>query len=127
MVINSNKVAMFLIVGFIISFVICVVFAYLWVDQSISNAYSDTSYEKTASLKSLKGLLEEEWLGMSEEALMTKLQIRVNNRPEERIVLFKDEESGLVVFDTLQFRFESGKLKNIFALGLESKLDPRAQ
>ncbi len=118
---------MFLIVGFIISFVICVVFAYLWVDQSISNAYSDTSYEKTASLKSLKGLLEEEWLGMSEEALMTKLQIRVNNRPEERIVLFKDEESGLVVFDTLQFRFESGKLKNIFALGLESKLDPRAQ
>lgn len=104
---------MFLVIGFIISFLGCVLFAYLWIDRSISLAYSDTSYEESLGFKRVLSLLENEWAEISEQELLAKLKAESARQPDERIVIFKDDESDVIVFDTIEFELESGRLKRI--------------
>lgn len=102
-----------LVIAFVICFLGCIFFAYLWIDTSISLAYSDTSYQKSLGLKHALSLLENEWVGISESELLEKLKAEAAHQPDEKIVIFKDDESDTIVFDTIYFELESGKLKRI--------------
>ncbi len=104
---------MCLVVVCIISFSGCVLFAYLWLDRSISLAYSDVSYEKYLGFERLSFIVEYEWYGISEQKLLEKLKAVSARHPDERIVIFKDNESDVIVFDTIEFELNNGRLVRI--------------
>jgi hypothetical protein len=111
--IKLNLSVVLLAIGFAISFLGCIFFAYLWIDLSISVTYSDTSYETSRGLKRVLSLLENEWRGISEQELLEKLNAEADRQSDEKILMFKDDESNTIGFDILNFEFESGKLKRI--------------
>lgn len=104
---------MLLTIGFVICFLASILFAYLWIDRSVSLAYLDESYEVSLGFKRVKFLLENEWAGMSEHELFEKLKAASDRQPDEKIVIFKDDETNVIVFDAIEFELESGKLKRI--------------
>ena len=105
---------MILIFGFVLSFIGCISFAYLWIDRSISLAYSDMSYEKTLGLERSLWLLENEWKGLSEEELLEKLKLVAAMHPEAKVILFRDKDFNVIVFDTIKFAFDAGKLSQVY-------------
>jgi hypothetical protein len=110
---KSNLSVVLLSIGFAICFLGCIFFAHQWIDVSISLAYLDTSSQESLGVKRALSLLENEWLGISEPELLKKLKAESDRQPDENIVIFKDDESDTIVFDTIYFEFESGKLKRI--------------
>ena len=104
---------MFLTICLIVCFLGCVVLGYMWIDRSISLAYLDKSYELSLENNRLSLLLENEWKGIPEQVLLKKLEDISKNFPKEEIVIYKDDESNVIVFDTIEFELESGKLKQI--------------
>jgi hypothetical protein len=113
MKIKSNLSVVLLSIGFAICFLGCIFFAHQWIDTSITLAYLDTSSQEFLGVKRALALLENEWLGISEAELLKKLEAESDRQPDENIVIFKDDESNTIVFDTIHFEFESGKLKRI--------------
>lgn len=108
---NHPWVTILLALGFLIASVGCAVLAYLWIDRSITLSYVSASHQTTAdALSRLSLLLETEWIGMSEEDLLQKLQ-GANRRSGQEILIKK--EGNVIWFDNIRFELEAGRLKKI--------------
>lgn len=105
----------FLSIGFVLALVGCLVFAYRWIDTSITLAYTNSSYD-TASyeMEFSDTLLEREWIGMPKQELLDKLKAEEARRGDT--AYFKTDENGIVWFCDLGcvgLEFEAGKLKKL--------------
>ncbi|GKS87688.1 Imm58 family immunity protein [Acidovorax sp. SUPP2539] len=90
----------------------CAVFAYLWIDRSITLNYVRQSGESSnESNRRLERLLEAAWIGMPEKSVIDELQLQVIKYPAESIVIKK--EDGVVWFGEIPFNFEHGRLKSV--------------
>lgn len=90
----------------------CVVFAYLWIDCSITLSYVKQSAETSdAARRHLERLLEGTWNDMPEGVVLEKLRMQAARYPAENIVL--RTERGVIWFDETKFSFEKGRLKSI--------------
>jgi hypothetical protein len=90
----------------------CAVLAYLWIDRSISLSYARQSDDADiASTRRLERLLGVAWVGMTENAVLEKLQAEADRHPAENIVVKK--EGDVIWFDETRFNFEQGKLKSV--------------
>lgn len=90
----------------------CTTFAYLWIDRSLTLSYVKQSVDASdASIQSLERLLGAAWSGMSESAVLDKLQAEAARHPNEGIVVKK--EDGVIWFDDIRFNFEQGRLKSV--------------
>lgn len=99
-------------VALIASLVGCAVLAYLWIDRSITLSYVKQSVDAgDASTRRLERLLGGAWNGMSESAVLEKLQAEAARHPTESIVVKK--EDGVIWFDETRFNFEQGRLKSV--------------
>jgi hypothetical protein len=59
--------------------------------------------------------LESEWRGTSESTILQKLEREAARRPEDKIVVKKDDGGSVIWFDEIRFDFESGRLSKIGA------------
>jgi HAMP domain-containing protein len=90
----------------------CAVFAYLWIDRSITLSYIKQSVDAgNASTRRLERLMGAAWAGMPESAVLEKLQAEAARHPNENIVVKR--EDGVIWFDETRFNFEQGRLKSI--------------
>jgi hypothetical protein len=99
-------------IALIFSLLGCVVFAYLWIDRSISLSYARQGADADhAAVRRLELLLGVTWKGMPESAVLEKLQAEAARHPAESIVVKK--EADVIWFDETQFHFEQGRLKRV--------------
>ena len=90
----------------------CAIFAYLWIDRSISLSYARQSADaESASIRKLERLLGVAWAGMTEDAVLKMLQAEAARHPAENIVVKKERD--VIWFDETRFNFEQGKLKSV--------------
>jgi len=102
--------AVFFVIIFL--FLGCLLFAYLWLDQSITLSYVSQSVASAeASKKRLEGLLETDWKGLPEDLVFEKLQAEAARHPADNIVVKK--EGDIIFFDWIQFEFENGRLVSV--------------
>lgn len=101
-----------LIAALVASLIGCALFAYLWIDRSISLSYLNQSIDASnVALRRLEDLLGNEWSGMLEKSVLEKLQAEAVRHPNEKIVIKK--ENDVIWFDEIRFSFEQGRLKKI--------------
>ena len=99
-------------VALIMSILGCAVFAYLWIDRSISLGYARHSADASSdSARRLERLLASAWSGMPESTVLENLQAEAARHPNENIVVKKEAET--IWFDEIEFNFEHGKLQNV--------------
>ncbi|WP_170948543.1 Imm58 family immunity protein [Bordetella genomosp. 5] len=92
----------------------CALFAYLWIDRSITLTYVSASYDQDAAVRrQLKILLGVAWQGLPEKEVLQKLQVASEKLPAEKILLKKEED--VIWFDQISFNFEDGKLVRVGA------------
>ena len=72
----------------------------------------DQGYRNIALVQGLERLLETEWRGMPESAVLEKLQAEAARHPDEIIV---KKEAEVIWFEETRFNFEHGKLKSVGA------------
>lgn len=90
----------------------CAALAYLWIDRSVTLSYVRQSADASdASIHRLERLLGAEWSGMSESAVLEKLQAEAARHPNEAIAVKK--EDGVIWFDEIRFNFDRGRLKSV--------------
>lgn len=95
----------------LLSLIGCGVFAYLWIDRSITLAYLSQSADSQADeIRDLKLLLASEWQDMPREKIMLKLQFQA---ARNKIIISEDHKNDAIWFDEVPFYFVSGKLKQI--------------
>ena len=100
-------------VSLIFSLIACAVLAYLWIDSAITRSYLESSQNMTSdALENVTSLLEHEWVGLSEEALLKKLQA-VARQESENILVKKESGEKIIWYGNVQFEMEAGKLKRI--------------
>jgi hypothetical protein len=94
--------------------VVCFLLAYRVFDQGITLTYLDASEETSARhIKLLTGLVEHEWLGLTEEQVMLRLEGYIASQPLDSIVLKRDTESKVIYFEGIRFEFHDGKLVRV--------------
>lgn len=114
MTITLSRPVSFLSIGLIMAVLGCVIFAFLWIDRSISCTYLSASLDATiGNARLVNSLLESEWSGITEQELLEKLKAEVERRKHEFVVIDVDSEQDVVWFNEVRFEFESGKLKKI--------------
>lgn len=87
--------------------------AYMWIDMSISYTYQESSLDSSVrSMDIMGGLITKEFVGLSEEELMRKLEWQVRNS-DSNIVLSKDEREGVIIFESLHFKISGGKVVKV--------------
>ena len=102
----------FLLVFSIISLVGCVVFAYFWIDCSISLTYMKQAYDSEKnSVENLQFLILSEWKGITENELQAKLESAIKKTPEHNLFIKKEE--NIIWFDQTAFNIKGGKLESI--------------
>jgi len=91
--------------------VLCILLAYRVFDQGVTRTYLDASEESSSRyIKLLTGLVEHEWLGLTEEQIMLRLNSYMASHPLDSIVLQRDPESKVIYFEGINFEFHEGKL-----------------
>ncbi len=114
MITKSTTTISLLAIAFLISFLGCIIFSYLWIDRSISLAYLSASHDSTVmAYNKISSLLENEWRGISEQELRILLEAEINRQRDLNIIIDTNSEEGAVWFDEIKFEFELGKLKRI--------------
>ena len=83
---------------------------YLWIDRSVSESYSDVSYELKTSSVRLAGILEQEWNGMAKGEVLSRLETYVKRSDDSSGVVFEDEEDGSIRLGVIIFEFEEERL-----------------
>mgnify|MGYP002813822862 CR=1 FL=1 len=87
-------------------------FAYLWIDRSISLGYAIQSTETANNaVRRLEGLLQENWRGLPEAEVLQKLQKAATRMPGPKVVVKR--EDGVIWFDDVRFNFEQGLLSSV--------------
>ncbi|MCD9230636.1 Imm58 family immunity protein [Ralstonia pseudosolanacearum] len=89
-----------------------ILFAYLWIDRSISLSYARQG-EDTAigTVRGLELILEHEWRGLPEPEVFHKLNAVAAQGAGAKIVVKK--EGNIIWFDEVRFNFDEGRLKSI--------------
>ncbi|MCW5322995.1 hypothetical protein D8B23_12430 [Verminephrobacter aporrectodeae subsp. tuberculatae] len=83
------------------------------IDQGITLSYRAVDDATTIRhIELLTGLLEHEWLGLSEEKVMTRLNRHVASYPASSIVLKRDSDENIICLDGACFEFRDGKFVN---------------
>lgn len=112
---NSVKhhVVALLATGLFISLCSCAVFAYLWIDRSITLSYANASLRTSDDINTiLVMLIQSEWRNLTRKEILEKLEaIRKSHSKED--IFIKEERDGSVWFDGISFHFESGRFKSI--------------
>lgn len=91
---------------------VCSLFAYLWIDRSLSLGYANQSlFQSNTSLQSLEQLLSNSWRGMPKQALLEKLRNEAEARPD--MLNYVKDEGSVVWFGEIRFNFENGRLANV--------------
>ncbi|AQW32370.1 Imm58 family immunity protein [Ralstonia syzygii subsp. celebesensis] len=89
-----------------------VLFAYLWIDRSISLSYArqgeDTAIE---TVRGLELVIEHEWRGLPESEVLQKLNAVAAQGAGAKIVVKK--EGNVIWFDEVRFNLDEGRLKSI--------------
>jgi Immunity protein 58 len=93
----------------------CLLLVYRIVDLGVSRSYSAASAESDSrNLQALKGLVEHEWRGLSEEQVLSRLKAFVASRPPDSIVLKRlPEDASSIYFEGFRFEFHDGKLVKV--------------
>lgn len=93
---------------------LCILFAWLWIDRTITLAYVNASLDSEVRARNIiTNLMESEWYGKDENYIYQKLRIEVKKRPEDIIILKKSDDGKGIDFDSFHFQFDNGKFKNI--------------
>lgn len=101
--------------GLSISLASCVVLTYLWIDKSISLSYLQQSYEaERQSVEILERLVASEWRGMTEDAVLKKLEEAASKTGRSPVVVKR--EGDVIWFDQIRFNIERGKLSSVGAI-----------
>jgi hypothetical protein len=100
--------------GLALSLIGCAVFAYLWVDRSLSLSYMDSSQRSSAQgYAQLADLVGQEWAGLPESEVLKRLQAAAARHPQESIVVKHDPSEGVIWFGSTRFEFQSGRLQSV--------------
>lgn len=101
-----------LAVALALSLCACTLFAYLWIDRSITLTYVSAGNELDASvIRQLNTLLEVAWVGTPESEVFQKLQAASVRLGAEHSFIKKEE--NVIWFDQVPFKFEDGKLVSV--------------
>ena len=95
--------------------VCCVLLAYRVIDQAITLSYSDAGHETSGRhIRLLKGLIEKEWLGLSEAQVEAKLKAFVVSQPPDSILMKRErDEKNAIYLEGFRFEFRDGKLVQV--------------
>jgi hypothetical protein len=93
----------------------CLLLVYRVVDLGVSRTYSAASAESnTRNMQALKGLIEHEWRGLSEEQVLSRLRAFTTSQPPDSIVLKRlPEDANSIYFEGFRFEFQNGKLVKV--------------
>ncbi|WP_176456848.1 Imm58 family immunity protein [Bordetella genomosp. 5] len=101
-----------LAVALTLSLCACALFAYLWIDRSITLTYTSASFDLNAAVtRQLKVLLEVAWVGMPEDEVVQKLQAASERLPTKHSFIKKEE--NVIWFNQVPFTFDDGKLVSV--------------
>ena len=82
----------------------------IWIDWSVSESYSDVSYELETSSSRLAGILEREWNGMTKDEVLRRMKTYVSRSDDRSGVVFEDEEDDSIRLGIIIFEFEEDRL-----------------
>lgn len=98
----------------VILFLICLGLVYRVFDMGITNTYVRASEETSnAHIKLLADLIQHQWLGSSEEQVLSRLNMYVSTKPAGTIVLKSGPEKNVTYLEGIRFEFKNGKLISI--------------
>lgn len=91
---------------------LCALFAYLWIDRSISLSYSKQSIETANRVAfQFERILQVEWQGLPEAELMQKLKKAAARMPDHSVIIKK--EGDVIWFDEIRFTLAQGRLSSV--------------
>lgn len=97
---------------FTITLLSSIIFAYLWIDRSISLSYMEASFiTSNNENQSLLIILNDELRGKSTQDIIKKLETIIIKHPNKN--LFIKNEDDHVWFGDIKFEFKEGRLKEI--------------
>ncbi|QHM70617.1 Imm58 family immunity protein [Mixta intestinalis] len=106
------KIITVLSITLVLTLILCVYFAYLAIDSSITLTYINASMDSEVRARViLTDLIKNEWIGKSQSEIYDKLEAEAIKNPEKNIVLKKTEK--VIEYDNFNFHFEKGVLKDI--------------
>lgn len=83
-------------------------------DLGITVIYARAGSEDTLrQLTLLRGVLQYEWLGLTEDEVFLRLNSYIESQASHLIVLKKDSESHSIYFESYGFNFSNGRLVGI--------------
>lgn len=92
--------------------VLCVVLTYLWIDRSISLAYSKQSADAASNaMRDLEHILEREWRDLPETEVLKRLQTIFTAGAREQVIVKKDGD--VIWLNEIPFHIKNGRLKSI--------------
>ncbi|MFP3503855.1 Imm58 family immunity protein [Burkholderia sp. SIMBA_062] len=92
----------------------CLALTYLWIDRSISLAYSIQSADAASdAMRKLEHVLEREWRDLPEAEVLRRLQATFPVGATGQVIVKKDGD--VIWLDEIPFHIEKGRLKSIGA------------
>lgn len=94
--------------------VCCVIMIYERFDEGITLTYMKASMESTTMHAELiRDLIEHEWMGLSKEEVLSRLNAYAESRPSEIIVIKEEPQENAIYFNSYKFCFSNQKLVQI--------------
>lgn len=108
-----KKILMILsLLFFAVALLSSVIFAYLWIDRSISLGYMEASFIASENENQyLLIILNNELKGKSNQEVIKKLEKIINENPDKN--LFMKNDNDYVWFGDIKFEFKEGRLSEI--------------
>lgn len=92
----------------------CIALAYRIFDQGTTRTYLEASQEASMQqIQLLTKLVQHEWLGLSEDQVMSRLRAYVAKQPAGSIVLKRESETNSIQLEGIRFEFRNGKLAKV--------------
>ena len=113
--IESNPLRMTLLAGALVaSLLACGIFAYLWIDRSVTLTYVEAGSRSTEQARDLSfALLAREWSGLSENEVLKRLNAEAARRPQDKILVKHEPLDRVIWFDSIRFEFQADRLAKI--------------
>lgn len=113
--IEKTPLRMTLLVGALVaSLLACGIFAYLWIDRSVTLTYAEAGSRSTEQARDLAfALLAHEWSGLSENEVLKRLNAETARRPQDRILVKHEPLDHVIWFDSIRFEFQTDRLAKI--------------
>lgn len=92
----------------------CIALAYRVFDQGITRTYLEASQEASIQqIQLLTKLVQQEWLGLPEDQVMSRLKAYVASQPAGSVVLKRESETNTVHLEGIRFEFRNSKLVKV--------------